>query len=228
MYERSNPKFEIPTPNLQIELQVLVAWDLDLGTWDSGFAMIGPEDRQRLLVLARRALEARVRRQPPPRAERGGALEWPRGAFVTIHCHGDLRGCLGRIEAEARLADTIAHLAASVSDSDPRFDPVSALELDGIALEISVLTVEREIHSIADIEIGRHGLIVEQGTRRGLLLPQVATEYGWDALTFASHACLKAALPADMWRRGARMLVFEAQVFGELSQAFGSRPRASG
>ena len=177
--------------------------------------MIGPGDRQRLLALARRALEARVRRESPPRAERGGALDWTRGAFVTIHCRGDLRGCLGHVETEARLADTIAQLAASVSDSDPRFDAVSALELDGIALEISVLTPGREIHSVDDIEVGRHGLIVERGSRRGLLLPQVATEHGWDALTFASQTCLKAALPADAWREETRMLVFEAQVFGE-------------
>jgi len=177
--------------------------------------MIPPEDQQRLLALARQALEARVRRQPPPRAERGGALDWPRGAFVTIHYHGDLRGCLGRIETDAPLADTIVQLAGSVSDSDPRFEPVSALELDAIALEISVLTPEREIHSIAEIEIGRHGLIVEQGARRGLLLPQVATEYGWDAQTFVSHTCLKAALPADAWRQDARILIFEAQVFGK-------------
>ena len=177
--------------------------------------VIAPEDQQRLLALARRALEARVRRQPPPDAGRGGALEWPRGAFVTIHCRGDLRGCLGRIETDAPLADTIAHLAASVSDSDPRFEPVSALELGAIDLEISVLTPEREIQSIAEIEIGRHGLIVEQGARRGLLLPQVATEYGWDAQTFLSHTCLKATLPADAWRQGARILIFEAQVFGE-------------
>lgn len=179
--------------------------------------MITPADQQRLLSLARRALEARVRRQPPPGPERGGALEWRRGAFVTIHCLGDLRGCLGRIDTGAPLADTIAELAASVSDSDPRFDPVSALEVEGIALEISVLTPEREVHVIVDIEVGRHGLIVEQGRRRGLLLPQVATEHGWDAETFVSHTCLKAALPADAWRHGARMLVFEAQVFGELS-----------
>ena len=190
--------------------------------------MIGSEDQQRLLALARRALEARVRREPPPCPERGGALEWPRGAFVTIHCHGDLRGCLGRIDTEAPLADTIADLAASVSDSDPRFDPVSVIELDGIDLEISVLTPEREIHSVADIEIGRHGLIVEQGARRGLLLPQVATEYGWDALTFVSHTCLKAALPGDAWRHGARMLVFEAQVFGEHNQGPGIAPQAAG
>ena len=189
--------------------------------------MIGPEDQQRLLALARRALEARVRRRLLPLAERGGALDWTRGAFVTIHWHGNLRGCLGRIEPEAPLADTISQLAASVSDSDPRFDPVSALELDAIDLEISVLTPGREIRAITEVEVGRHGLIVEQGTRDGLLLPQVAIEHGWDAPTFVSHACLKAVLPADAWRDGARMWVFEAQVFGESSQASGAQPRAS-
>ena len=190
--------------------------------------MISPEDQRELLALARRALEARIRRQPPPTVERGGALEWQRGAFVTIHFRGDLRGCLGHIETEAPLADTIAYLAGSVSDSDPRFDPVSVLELDEIDMEISVLTREREIHAIAEIEVGRHGLIVEHGARRGLLLPQVATEHGWDAQTFASHTCIKAALPADAWRHGARMLVFEAQVFGDSSQISGSRTQTSG
>jgi AmmeMemoRadiSam system protein A len=188
--------------------------------------MIGLEDQQRLLALARGVLEARVRRQSPPAAERGGALDWTRGAFVTIHFRGDLRGCLGHVETEAPLADTIANLAAAVSDSDPRFDAVSARELDGIELEISVLTPEREIQSVADIDVGRHGLIVEQGPRRGLLLPQVATEHGWDAPTFACHACLKASLPPNAWREGARMLVFEAQVFGESDPISGQRPAA--
>jgi AmmeMemoRadiSam system protein A len=173
------------------------------------------DDRQRLLALARRAIEARVRREPAPAPDRGGALESSRGAFVTIHCRGDLRGCLGRLDPDEPLAATVAHLAASVSDSDPRFEPIRPGELDDLDIEISVLTPEREVASIADIEVGRHGLIVEQGGRRGLLLPQVATEYGWDADAFVTHTCLKAGLPADAWRHGARILVFEAQVFGE-------------
>jgi AmmeMemoRadiSam system protein A len=180
--------------------------------------MIGPEDQQRLLRLARQALEARVQKAPPPPVEYGGALDWPCGAFVTIHYRGDLRGCLGRIEVTAPLADTIAHLAAVVSDSDPRFNPVSARELSDISLEISVLTPEEEVRSIDQIEIGRHGLIIEQGHRRGLLLPQVATEHGWNRETFLDHTCRKALLPTDAWRRGARILVFEAQVFGEGSR----------
>lgn len=176
-------------------------------------------DQQRLLVIARRALEARVCREAPPRFEHGGALDWRCGAFVTIHQSGDLRGCLGRIDADTALGETIARLAASVADSDPRFEPVSPHELPALDIEISILTPEREVVSIDEIEIGRHGVIVEQGARRGLLLPQVAAEQRWDREAFVSHTCVKAALPPDAWRRGVRILVFEAQVFGENSQA---------
>ena len=176
---------------------------------------ISPLDQQRLLALARRALEARVGHQLPPVAEQGGVLSEPRGAFVTIRRHGELRGCLGRIAPGAPLAETVADLGASVSDSDPRFNPVAPAELDDIDVEISVLTPEREVHAIAEIEPGRHGLIVEHGHRRGLLLPQVATEQGWDAETFVSQTCRKAGLPPDAWRNGAKMFVFEAEVFGE-------------
>jgi AmmeMemoRadiSam system protein A len=177
--------------------------------------MLTADDQKRLLTLARRALEARVRRTRRPGPERGGPLDEPWGAFVTIHLHGELRGCLGRIDTDAPLAETVAHLGAVVADSDPRFSPVSAHELADIDVEISVLTPEREIRSIDELEIGRHGVIIEEGGRRGLLLPQVATEYGWDRETLLRHACLKANLPGDAWRRGARILVFEAQVFGE-------------
>jgi AmmeMemoRadiSam system protein A len=177
--------------------------------------LVSPGDQQRLLRLAREALDARVHRRTPPPVERGGALDWPRGAFVTIHAHGDLRGCLGQIGPDAPLADTIAHLSAVVSDSDPRFDPVTPSELSGIEIEISVLTPEREVTSPEEVEVGRHGVIIEEGGRRGLLLPQVATEQRWDRDTLLSHACLKARLPPDAWRRGAKILVFEAQVFGE-------------
>ena len=176
---------------------------------------ISVDDRHRLLRLARQTLEARVRKSEAPAVEHGGALDWPCGAFVTIHCRGDLRGCLGRGDVDAPLADTVAHLAAVVSDSDPRFSPVSAGELPDISLEISVLTPEQEVRSIDEIEIGRHGLIIEQGHRRGLLLPQVATEHGWSREVFLEHTCRKASLAPDAWRHGARILIFEAQVFGE-------------
>jgi len=181
--------------------------------------MLTPGEQERLLRLARRALEARVRHQAPPASERGGLLDEPLGVFVSIHNDDELRGCLGRLDVDTPLADSVADLAAVVSDSDPRFQPVSPAELPNLDVEISVLTPEREIESIAEIEVGRHGLIVERGYRRGLLLPQVATEHGWDVETFLAHTCLKAGLPEDAWRRGARILVFEAQVSSERSLA---------
>ena len=175
--------------------------------------MLTVDDQQRLLRFARRCLEARVRGERPPQIERGGGLDAPMGAFVSIHCHGNLRGCLGRLETDRPIAENVAHLAAVVADSDPRFRPVDASELQAVEIEISALSPQEEITDISRIEVGRHGLIVEQGHRRGLLLPQVATEYGWDRDTFLDHTCIKAGLPAAAWRTGARIFIFEAQVF---------------
>jgi AmmeMemoRadiSam system protein A len=177
--------------------------------------MLSAADRTALLAIARRSLDAHVRRArlSLPRAE--GTLAAPRGAFVSIHAGDDLRGCLGRLGPDAPLAHTVHDLAALVSDSDPRFAPVSVHELARLSIEISVLTPEQPAASIDDVQVGRHGLIVEHGVRRGLLLPQVATEHGWDRTTFVEHTCLKAGLPRDAWRSGARLFVFEAEVFGE-------------
>ena len=177
--------------------------------------MLSADDQQRLLALARLALEARVRCDREPVPEIDGALALYCGAFVTIHRGEELRGCLGRVSCDMRLADVIVHLAAAVADSDPRFAPLDVTELSTLEIEISVLTTARDIASIAEIEIGRHGLIVERGYRRGLLLPQVATEHGWDAEQFVEHTCVKAGLAPDAWRHGTRISVFEAQVFGE-------------
>jgi AmmeMemoRadiSam system protein A len=181
--------------------------------------LLDEREQAALLTLARKALEARVHGGRPPERDRGGLLDEPRGAFVTIHRQGELRGCLGRIEVDQPLSDTVAELAAVVADSDPRFEPVSPGELSRIDLEVSVLTPEREVTDVAEIEVGRHGLIVERGSRRGLLLPQVAVEHAWDRERFLAHTCLKAGLPPDAWRHGARILLFEAQVFSEKASA---------
>jgi AmmeMemoRadiSam system protein A len=178
--------------------------------------MLTEDDRLRLLQLARIALEARVRGDAVPLRPDDESLRRRCGAFVSIHRRsGLLRGCLGRLECDMALADVVVHLAAVVADSDPRFDRVHPAELDDLTIEISVLTPEREIASVDEIEIGRHGLIVEQGTRRGLLLPQVPVEHGWDLPRFLEHTCLKAGLPGNAWRGGARLYVFEAEVFAE-------------
>jgi AmmeMemoRadiSam system protein A len=177
--------------------------------------MLTAETQQRLLTIARDALEARVHRTRRAGPLTDGALEPKHGAFVTIFCKGELRGCLGRITSDMPLPELVDQLAQEVADSDPRFDPVRPAELPDISLEVSVLTPEREITSIDEIEIGRHGLIIEQGSRRGLLLPQVPTQHDWDREAFVAQTCLKAGLAPDAWRRGARLFVFEAQVFGE-------------
>ena len=179
--------------------------------------MFEPEDQQRLLTIARRSLEARVRRTESPPPDGGGALDIPRGAFVSIHHGRQLRGCLGRVEADQAVCRVVAHLAGAVSDSDPRFEPVAARELDHLHIEISVLLPARQVFTPEEIEIGRDGLIIECGRRRGLLLPQVATQYGWDVSTFLQHTALKAGLSRDQWQHDAKIYAFEARVFAEVT-----------
>lgn len=152
-------------------------------------------------------------RLPPPDPD--VQVDVQTGAFVTIFRHGELRGCLGRLGSALPLAPLIVQLAQAVADCDPRFEQVTVEELDAIGVEISVLTREREVVVVEEIEVGRHGLIIEQGRSRGLLLPQVAIERRWDRETFLDHTCLKAGLLPGAWKRGARIFIFEAEVFGE-------------
>jgi AmmeMemoRadiSam system protein A len=137
------------------------------------------------------------------------------GVFVTVHCDGELRGCLGTLATEVRVADAVARLAADVSTQDFRFAPLLPAELPRVTIDLSVLTPAEVVTDPCTIEIGRDGLIIEHGKRRGLLLPQVATEQGWDRETFLDHACIKAGLPAAAWRHGATIRRFQAEVFAE-------------
>jgi AmmeMemoRadiSam system protein A len=146
-----------------------------------------------------------------------GPLPDATGAFVTLKRGGELRGCIGTLECRRPLIEEIARVAVSAAREDPRFDPVRPTELDGLDVEVSVLGPLEPIdpQDPSSIEIGRHGLVVEHGHRRGLLLPQVATEWGWDRETFLAHTCSKAGLPPDCWRRGAKVYRFAAEVFGD-------------
>jgi AmmeMemoRadiSam system protein A len=137
------------------------------------------------------------------------------GAFVTLRVGGDLRGCIGYPEADRVLVDVVEHCAISAAVSDPRFPAVRAAEFPLVVLEISVLGPIEPVDDIGEIEIGRHGLIVELGRRRGLLLPQVAVEWNWGAEELASNTCAKAGLPRDAWRNGAKLFKFEAEVYTE-------------
>jgi AmmeMemoRadiSam system protein A len=139
------------------------------------------------------------------------------GAFVTLKADGQLRGCIGTLRCRGPLPEEVARLAVSAAREDPRFEPLRASELDGLDVEVSVLGPLEAIdpRDPAAFEIGRHGLVVEQDERRGLLLPQVATEWGWDREEFLAQTCVKAGLAPDAWRRGARVSRFPAVVFGD-------------
>ena len=176
------------------------------------------DDERSLLALARQALHSAAEGRPlPPPPPASPALLEPAGVFVTLRSQGELRGCIGQVEARGPLVQTVAECAESAALRDPRFPPVAALEVPDIRIEISVLSPLFEIRP-EQIEIGRHGLLISRGFRRGLLLPQVAPEWGWDAQRFLQETCRKAGLPADAWQHGARLQAFTTRVFSEGDQ----------
>jgi AmmeMemoRadiSam system protein A len=172
------------------------------------------EERELLLRIAHRSIEAAVRNQEFRAEAAPEHLQEPRGAFTTIHLNGQLHGCVGYILPALPLYATVAETAASAAMNDPRFVPLTPDEAALAKLEISVLSRPFAI-SAEQVQPGVHGLIISDGRRRGLLLPQVAPEHGWDAEQFLSHTCLKARLPADAWRKGAKVEAFTAEIFGE-------------
>ncbi len=178
--------------------------------------MLNPTQRAALLGLARDAIEAHLARRPMPVVDpAAGLLELRGGAFVTLRRGGELRGCIGNPESDDPLADTVMRCAVAAASEDPRFDPVTAGEFRLLEIEVSVLTPVEPVGDVHEIEVGRHGLVAEQDNRRGLLLPQVATEWGWDREMFIAQACVKAGLRPGAWRTGARLYRFEAEVFAE-------------
>jgi len=178
--------------------------------------MLNEAQRVALLDLARRSVVAAVSGSPFP-AVPEGPLPDACGVFVTIKRHGDLRGCLGTLTCRDGLGREVVRCAADAARDDPRFPPVGQAELPDVSLEVSVLGPLEPIdpRDPQSIVIGRHGLVVEQGVRRGLLLPQVATEWGWTIEQFLRQTCLKAGLAPDAWQHGATVSRFEAEVFGE-------------
>jgi AmmeMemoRadiSam system protein A len=177
--------------------------------------MTPEQDRELLLRIARESIAAYVGAAPAHVASDAGVLAREGGAFVTLHNRGELRGCIGHIEQNERLGTVIPRCAVAAASTDPRFPPISEDELRHIDIEISLLGDLEPIAGPDDVEVGRHGLVVEQGWHRGLLLPQVATEWNWNAETFLAQTCYKAGLPRDAWKHGARVFRFEAEVFGE-------------
>ncbi len=165
--------------------------------------------------VARESIEARCRGADPPSFTVDSMkLKEPRGAFVTLHKHGKLRGCIGHIMASRPLVQTVMETAVAAAFEDPRFPPLDPGELKDIEVEISVLTPLERVRNPEEIRVGIHGIVLKKGNRSGLLLPQVATEQGWDRTSFLENCCLKAGLLRDAWRDAdTEIYIFSADVF---------------
>jgi AmmeMemoRadiSam system protein A len=178
---------------------------------------LSADERTSLLDLARRAIEARVRGEARPREVPTGLLAERRGAFVTLRGRttGALRGCIGYPEPTLPLAEAVVRGAEAAATADSRFEPVGPAELAAIRIEISVLTPLARVRP-EDVRVGVDGLVVQKAGRRGLLLPQVAPEWGWDRETFLSETCRKAGLPRDSWNDPVtEVFAFQAWVMAE-------------
>jgi len=173
-------------------------------------------ERATLLKLAHASIESAVEGRELRLEAPSAHLAEPRGVFTTIYLKGELRGCVGYVFPMAPLFRAVAETARAAAFDDSRFAPVSRDEAALLEISLSVLSPLKPIEA-AQVEIGRHGLMVSLAGHRGLLLPQVPIEHGWDRLMFLEQTCRKAGLPADAWRFGATLEAFTAEVFGEAS-----------
>ena len=173
-----------------------------------------PEERALLLCLAHEAIAAKLEGREPDTSPPTEHLAELRGVFTTLHLHGKLRGCIGYVLPRQSLYEAVAETAQAAALQDPRFEPVSGSEAANLQIEISVLSPLTPI-SPDEVIVGMHGLLVTLGYRRGLLLPQVPVEWGWDRETFLDETCLKAGLPAHAWKHGATIEAFTAEIFGD-------------
>jgi AmmeMemoRadiSam system protein A len=177
------------------------------------------EQRRILLRIAHRAILSVLERQPLPEPPAASLrLSDPRGVFTTLYLPGDfhrqLRGCVGYAAPIAPLYRAVAETARAAAFDDSRFLPVTKEEAPKLEVSLSVLSRLFPIHPEA-VEVGRHGLVISDGARRGLLLPQVSLENGWDRETFLEQTCRKAGLPLNAWRHAATIEAFTAEVFGD-------------
>jgi AmmeMemoRadiSam system protein A len=184
------------------------------------------EERRALLAVARKFMEMAVRSRKISEGvgvslSPSSNLMLPAGAFVTLHVRNRLRGCIGELPGESPLWHVVAHCGQAAALEDPRFEPVRPDELDEIEIEISVLS------PLADtlpemIEAGKHGILVSRGWQRGVLLPQVATQFHWDSARFLEETCVKAGMDRDAWKDPAtRIQTFTAEVFSESEEGSG-------
>lgn len=176
---------------------------------------LNEEEKKTLHHIAKTVIENKARGKAVPEFKIGSPiLKENRGAFVTIQKKGQLRGCIGYIEGHGPLHKTIEEMAEAAAFRDPRFSPVKEKELPELDIEISVLTPLKRIKDVNEIQVGKHGIYIVRGMWAGLLLPQVATEYGWDRLAFLEHTCQKAGLPPNAWKeKDIEIYIFSADIF---------------
>ena len=179
-------------------------------------AELTPQDKQELLAFARRTLTQFFESTTLPLARGyGPAAQVPRGVFVTLKKHGELRGCIGQMVPDAPLSTIVGRVVLQSAFQDPRFSPLALEELSELQIEISVLTPFREVPRAEDIVVGRDGVLLRKGERAAVFLPQVAPEQGWGREEMLAQLCRKAGLKPDDWHEGARFFTFQAVAFQE-------------
>lgn len=178
--------------------------------------IVASREQRLLLDYARRSIVSCVTEQPLPALETSNeVLCSARGCFVTITANGDLRGCIGTFTSDKPLYRLVQEMAVSAAVRDPRFYPMQPADLQSFSLEISILSPLHKITSVDEIQVGAHGIYLEKNYARGVLLPQVATDHGWDRDTFLEQTCLKAGLRPHDWQEGADIHIFSAQIIRE-------------
>jgi AmmeMemoRadiSam system protein A len=179
--------------------------------------MISPEEKRELLALAREAItRALTGVSDSRRLLRSPGLEQRCGLFVTLKRAGQLRGCIGYIESTRPLGDVVGEIAVKSALEDPRFPPLTAAELPETTIQLSILSPLRRMQGIGELNIGTHGLLLELGPHRGLLLPQVAVEFGWGPEEFLEATARKAGLHREAWQdSGASIFIFTAEIVDE-------------
>lgn len=178
--------------------------------------LLTKKEQKDLLKIARETIVAYVTSGKISAIETASkGLNVETGCFVTIKQQGQLRGCIGNFVSDKPLYKLVQEMAVSAATRDPRFYPMKQQDLADFELDISVLSPLKLAASVDEIRVGTHGIYLVKGSYRGVLLPQVATEYGWDRETFLRHTCLKAGLPENAWQKECEIFIFSALVFGE-------------
>ncbi len=174
------------------------------------------EERATLLVLAHDSIRAQLENRQISVDAPTNHLAEPRGVFTSLYLRGELRGCVGYVLPRFTVYRAVAETARAAAFEDNRFPAITRDEAPLLEIQLSILSPPQAIEA-DEIEVGRHGLLISGQGRRGLLLPQVPLEHGWDRVTFREQACRKAGLPMDAWKHGATIEGFTAEVFGDKS-----------